>query len=257
MYRIARLLGLFALLAAFGSATAVAQETCIATEQTTEEVLPGITITWDSAFHCGDAPDEGSYEFAVTISNDADSADAIIIDALTLTHTTPRPRGQAPDASADASDLPVVIVPGESQSFTVSGTYTLVVTGASKKANLHFRASGYGPSVEPFYLGLNAMLRGVGADEPGDDNVGGPPSWVTPGGPPSWVPGPPPWAGEDDDDDDDGGAPPVTPGPPAGVPGPPPWSGGDDDDDDDDDAGPPSWVPGPPPGVGRPGRGGG
>ncbi|MBK8988318.1 MAG: hypothetical protein IPM39_19995 [Chloroflexi bacterium] len=218
MYRIARLLGLLALLAALGVTATAAQESCIATGQSTEEVLPGITITWDSAFHCEDAPDEGEYEFTVVVSNDANSSEAVIIDTLALTHTTPRPRGQAPEATTEAPSLPTIIDPGESQSFTVSGSYTLVSVGAEKQANLHFRASGYGPTIEPFYLGLNAMLRGEGVDEPGNG--------TEPGGPPSWVPGPPPWAGDDDDDDGDG-------------------------------EGPPAWVPGPPPGVGRPGRGGG
>lgn len=250
MYRIARLLGSLGLLVALGVTATAAQESCIATGQSTEEVLPGITITWDSAFHCENAPDEGEYEFTVTISNDANSNETVIIEALALTHTTPRPRGQAPEATAETTDLPVVVAPGESQSFTVSGSYTLVTTGADKKANIHFRATGYGPTTEPFYLGLNAMLRGEGVDPDDDDGPGGPPSWVTPG-PPSWVPGPPPWVDNDDDNDADGGTPPIVPGPPAGVPGPPPWSGGDDDD-----GGPPAWVPGPPPGVGRPGRGG-
>ena len=136
---------------------------CEPIEQSAEEVLPGVVLTWDSAFLCADAPDEGSYEFTVTVANSADSAEAISIDDLALTHATPRPRGQAPGASGDATGLPLTLAPGETASFTVSGTYELVQTDEGKKANLHFRASGHGSSSgEPFELGINAHVRAPG-----------------------------------------------------------------------------------------------
>ncbi|MCM8750333.1 hypothetical protein NET02_14360 [Thermomicrobiaceae bacterium CFH 74404] len=136
---------------------------CEPIEQSAEEVLPGVVLTWDSAFLCADAPDAGSYELTVTVSNSAESAEAVSIDALTLTHTTPRPRGQAPSASGDATGLPLTLAPGTTASFTVSGTYELVETDEGKKANLHFRASGHGlSSGEPFELGINAHVRAPG-----------------------------------------------------------------------------------------------
>lgn len=136
---------------------------CEPIEPSTEEVLPGVVLTWDSAFLCADAPDEGSYEFTVTVANSAESAQAISIDDFALTHTTPRPRGQAPGASGEATGLPLTLAPGETASFTVSGTYELVATDEGKKANLHFRASGHGASSgEPFQVGINAHVRAPG-----------------------------------------------------------------------------------------------
>ncbi|GBD15736.1 hypothetical protein HRbin26_00629 [bacterium HR26] len=158
-------LAISALLVMLAVVVASAQDTqaCDPIEQSTEEVLPGIVLTWDSAFLCADAPDEGSYEFTVTVANSADSAEAISIDDLALTHTTPRPRGQAPGANGEATGLPLPLVPGETASFTVSGTYELVQTDEGKKANLHFRASGHGvSSSEPFELGINAHVRAPG-----------------------------------------------------------------------------------------------
>ncbi|MER3486780.1 MAG: hypothetical protein C4345_13210, partial [Chloroflexota bacterium] len=87
------------------AAAVSAQDTqvCSPIEQSTEEVLPGVVLTWDSAFLCADAPDEGSYELTVMVANSADSTEAVSIDNLDLSHTTPRSRGQAPDASGEAT----------------------------------------------------------------------------------------------------------------------------------------------------------
>ena len=99
----------------------------------------------------------------VTVANSAESAEAVSIDDLVLAHTTPRPRGQAPDASGEATGLPLALAPGQTASFTASGTYELVQTDEGKKANLHFRASGHGASSgEPFELGINAHFRAPG-----------------------------------------------------------------------------------------------
>jgi hypothetical protein len=246
MRKIAILIITVALLAMGASGAFAQQQSCLVTQQSTEETLPGITVTWDSSFLCENAPAEGTYTFAATIANAGGSAEVVVMNAMTLTHTTPRPRGQTPQATADAAGLPITVAPGESKTFNVSGTYTLVTTGEGQKANLHFRASGYGPMVEPFHLGINVRLRGSGVIEPGDDDEPGePPPWAP--GPPPWTPGPPPWAGDAGGDD-------VDHGPPANLPGPPPWAG---NDDEENGAGPPPWVPGPPPGAGRPGAKGG
>mgnify|MGYP001090957272 CR=1 FL=1 len=154
-----------AILVMLAIAVASAQDTqvCQPIEQSTEEVLPGVVLTWDSAFLCADAPDEGSYAFTVTVANSAESAEAVSIDDLAQTHATPSPRGQAPGASGDATGLPLTLAPGETASFTVSGTYKLVQTDEGKKANLHFRASGHrASSGEPFELGINAHFRAPG-----------------------------------------------------------------------------------------------
>jgi hypothetical protein len=134
----------------------------------------------------------------VRVTNAATSDEAVRIDGLRLSHTTPRPRGQAPSADATASGLPLVLAPGESDSFQVSGSYQLVQTDEGAKTNLHLRASGRGlESGLPFQLGINVHLRGPGAVESGSDTGGsatpggGPPPWAGPGrgGPPLWANG--------------------------------------------------------------------
>jgi hypothetical protein len=173
------------------TAPAFAQaQVCEPVGQEIKIVIQGVTLTWDSPFWCDNVPDTGDYEIRITITNHAGSAEVVRIDDLRLSRTTPRPRRQAPAATAVVSGLPMVIAPGESGSFSVRGTYTLVLTGEGKKANLHFRAIGQGiTSAAPFRLGINVHLRGPGAVE-GKAESGGPPPWV--GGPPLWAGGPPP-----------------------------------------------------------------
>lgn len=180
-----------ALVGVFTASAFAQDQVCVPVDQSTETVIPGVTLTWDSSFRCDNAPDTGTYAISVTITNDDGSAEAVQIDDVQLSHTTPRPRGRAPSATAVASGLPLVIAPGQSGTFSVSGSYQLVETDEGKKANLHLRAVGQGvASAEPFALGINVQLRGAGAVEDGDGaNGGGPPPWVgaNPAGPPSWV----------------------------------------------------------------------
>jgi hypothetical protein len=143
-------------------------ETMMAENESSEGVATGVNLAWASAFRCEDAPDQGRYRFTVTVTNSAASPVLVAIDALTLTHTTPRPGGQAPQATGVASGLPVTIAPGASDTFTVSGTYELASTDEGRKANLHFCASGQA-GAERFHLGLNALLRGPDATEDGED----------------------------------------------------------------------------------------
>ncbi len=142
-------------------------EECEAEEQSTEIIAAGTTLSWDSALRCVDVADTGEYEFSVTVSNDFTSTQAVTIDTLVLSHTTPRPRFQAPEAAVDTiSGLPATIAPGMSAEFSVRGEYTLVQTGEGRKANLHFRAKGLTlDSGEPFLLGINLFLRASGASE--------------------------------------------------------------------------------------------
>jgi hypothetical protein len=123
------------------------------------------TLTWDSSFRCENAPQSGNYAITVEVTNAADSNQAVTIDALQLSHTTPRPRGRAPSGSAAASSLPITVNPGETASFSVSGSYTLVATDEGDKANLHLHALGSSASGQPFQLGINVQLRGPGAVE--------------------------------------------------------------------------------------------
>ena len=213
---------------------------CLAGEPKTAEIQEGITLTWDSSFHCMEVPQTGEYAVTVTLQNVATSQETVLIETLGLFHTTPRPRGNVPSATAMPSGLPLTLAPGESGSVEVRGAYELVQTGDGYKANLHLRASGFVAATnDVIHLGINVMLRGEGYVE--DDN----------GEPPSWAPGPPPWAGMGDDEDgeiEDGG-------PPSWAPGPPPWAGEEDGEaDESEDGGPPSWVPGPPPWIGKPGN---
>ncbi|MGH2498559.1 MAG: hypothetical protein ACRDF0_00470 [Candidatus Limnocylindria bacterium] len=187
---------------------AAAQETCVVVDTSTEEVIPGVTLTWDSSFLCANAPDSGTYTFTVEVTNHEGSAEAVTIDDLELTHATPRPRGSGPAATGEAAGLPLTLAPGETGSFTVSGTYTLVETDEGKKANLHFQAFGHGvDSGETFALGINAHIRAPGATEEGgtgdlggsaerNGSAGQPTLAVEPTGPPSWASGPPPWAAQ-------------------------------------------------------------
>jgi hypothetical protein len=222
-------------------ATAQEGEGCLAGEPKTAAMQDGITLTWDSSFLCMDVTQTGEYAITVTVQNDATSQETVQIETLGLFHTTPRPRGNVPSATAMPSGLPLTLAPGESGSIEVSGSYELVQTGDGHKANLHLRASGYVLSTnDVIHLGINVMLRGEGFVE--DEN----------GEPPAWAPGPPPWAGTMGDDEDgeieDGG-------PPTWAPGPPPWAGEEDGEADESEGdGPPSWVPGPPPWIGKPGN---
>lgn len=204
----------------FGVPAVLAQvQACAVVDDSTEEVIPGVILTWDSSFLCDDAPDEGSYEFTVQVSNDPGSAEAVRIGDLKLTHTTPCPRGGCPDATGEAQGLPITAAPGETDSFTVSGTYELVETDEGKKANLHFLAHGDGVSSgEPFDLGINAHFRAPGVS----DGSGGADREASEGaeGTPDWVPGPPPWITKDAAA---AATEKVDHGPPSWVPGPPPW----------------------------------
>ncbi|MGH7510413.1 MAG: hypothetical protein ACREMZ_13210 [Gemmatimonadales bacterium] len=171
---------------------------CQVVDRSTEEVIPGVTLTWTSSFLCANAPDEGTYQIEVTVENAAGSEEAVEIDDLAIRGTTPRPRGQGPDATASASGLPLTVAPRQSGSFTVSGTYELVETDEGKKANIHLSALGEGVSSGlEFELGINVQLRGAGAIEgdragPGGPSAqpgaGGRPADVPRGGPPSNVP---------------------------------------------------------------------
>lgn len=148
--------------------TALALQTCGVVDTETEEVLPGVTLTWDSSFLCADAPDSDTYQFTVTVNSAASSSESVTIESIELTHTTPRPGGSGPSATGTASGLPLSLAPGGSGSFTVSGTYELVQTDEGKKANLHFQAHGAGDaSGESFSLGINAHFRAPGATESG------------------------------------------------------------------------------------------
>lgn len=143
-----------------------AQEVCAPVGQSAKEAVSGVHLTWDSAFQCADVPPEGEYQITVTVVNQSESAEAVVIEAVRLSHTTPRPRKQSPDATAEAEGLPVVVAPGDQAAFTVRGAYTLVKTDEGGKANLHLRALGHSQeSVEPFVLGINVHLRGPEASE--------------------------------------------------------------------------------------------
>lgn len=144
-------------------------------EESTETVSPGVAITWGSSFHCVQAPDEGPYGFIVRVAYQGPAGSTVNIESLGLTHTTPRPQGQGPEATVEVSGLPLLLAAGEEGAVTVEGTYELVVTGASRKANLHFCAAGTVTSTnEPFTLGLNGHLRGNHTDA-ADNSPAGPP----------------------------------------------------------------------------------
>lgn len=167
-------------------------EECAVADTDTATVTPSATLTWTSAFLCADAPDMGTYIATVTVTNNAASGEAVSLDTLVLTHTSPRPGGRGPNATGSTTGLPTTLAPGASASFDISGDYTLVDTDEGAKANLHVQVSGSGLSTgAPFSIGINVMVRAPGAIEDGgggDEGNGD--------GPPSWAPGPPPWVTE-------------------------------------------------------------
>lgn len=146
---------------ALGSVPAAGQrQVCEARDTKTKEALPGVTLTWNSSFRCKDVPKQGSCRIRVRVSNDGESGEAIGIRDLELSHTTPRPRGGGPEATARTGGLPLVVALGETASFTVTGKYELVETDEGWKANLHLRAIGKGlHSMGRFRLGINVSLR--------------------------------------------------------------------------------------------------
>jgi hypothetical protein len=223
-------------------ASAQTQE-CQPVDQSTETVIPGVTLGYSSSFQCEDAPETGDYRITLSITNEAGSEESVQIDGLLLRHTTPGPRFRAPEATAQAAGLPLSIAPGESAEIIVSGSYALVRTGANQKANLHLRVRGAGAdSGERFSSGILVKLWG---EREQVENQEGPPPWA--GGPrwaeklPGWLrnmlfrqpavesdswlpPGLQRMAGEDVDLDDEAGL--TKPkGPPPWAGGPPPWAG--------------------------------
>jgi hypothetical protein len=133
------------------------------TEQSTEQVATGVTLTWDSSFHCREARDSGPYALTMTVSYSGTPGTAVVLNALDLTHTTPKPLGQAPEGTSETDQLPLELTAGESVSLTVKGSYELAQTGASHKANLHFCGQGQLQGSElTFAFGMNAHLRGAG-----------------------------------------------------------------------------------------------
>jgi hypothetical protein len=156
-----------------------AAQVCSLTDSSTKEVIPGVILTWDSSFHCLNAPESDEYMITVRVSNAASSLEAVTIETIQLKHTTPRPRGRGPAATAEADGLPFTVGPGENDGFFVRGTYELVETDEGMKANLHLRAHGVGvESGELFKLGINVHIRGAGSEEEEEETDGprfGPP----------------------------------------------------------------------------------
>lgn len=142
-------------------------DSCAVADSSSEVVLAGVILDWDSSLLCAEVPDSGSYEITVTLANDPGSGESVTLDTLVLTHTTPRPRGRAPEATlSEVEGLPGVLGAGEKISLTARGSYELARTDEGNKANLHFQARGHGvTSNEPFRLGINLHLRAPGATE--------------------------------------------------------------------------------------------
>ncbi|HKX75046.1 MAG TPA: hypothetical protein VJR05_06625 [Acidimicrobiia bacterium] len=260
--------------------------TCPVVDTSVEEVVEGVTLEWTSSFLCSDVPtDPSSGEFHIEGSVANLSEATVNLSGLGLAFTTP----PGSSGSVTSDDFAATIGPGSTHTFTATGTYQMVETDEGLKVNLHLRGAG-DVDGEPFALGINVHVRGVGATEDGDGDDG---DEGDDGGPPDfgdWTPGsgPPPFAGapwvgapgpieatvtisepdtvappeeeqekiEDVEgprwlrDDAEGWTP--------GTPSPPPWAG------DDGDGGPPfmrdgstGWKPGDgPPDWAPPGGGG-
>ncbi len=149
--------------AALPASSAAAPQRCEVADRSAERVARGVILRFDSSFLCADAPRSGTYRFVVEVTNRSSSDQAVRLQSLRLANTTPKPRGDSPDATARSSDLPLTVRPGSTERFTVSGSYQLVRTDEGRKANLHMRVRGVTvDSAERFRLGVNAHLRAPG-----------------------------------------------------------------------------------------------
>jgi hypothetical protein len=157
------------MLAVLAAPTQAQAQRCENVDASTETVVSGVTVTYDSSFLCADAARQGEYAVTVAVANHAGIDEAVTVERVELSHTTPRPRGgDGPNASATAEGLPVTVAAGETARFDVRGTYELVTTDEGDKATLHLRALGVGDrSDEGFVLGVNVHLRAAGATEDG------------------------------------------------------------------------------------------
>jgi hypothetical protein len=186
-----------AALAALGASgsTAQSQQTCVPVgEPKAKEVLDGVTLSWHRSFLCDKASDPTAYAISIRITSDAGSIETVTLDRLRLSHTTPRPRGRAPEASDPAATgLPAVLAAGSGADVGATGTSTLATPGKEKKANLHLRVQGRGnDSADRFQLGITVKLRATTED---DEDEAGARGDKAQSGRPSWAGGPPPWAG--------------------------------------------------------------
>jgi hypothetical protein len=161
------LAGLTALAVGWLNTSVLAQcENLDVTDTSTDEVLDGVELTWDSSYHCLNAPTSGNYSITVEVSNDSDSVEAVRLTGIAVSHTTPRAGRLTPGGTANTADLPQDIAPGQSIMFEVTGTYSMVDTDEGQKANLHLRVAGFGlSSGDSFALGINVHIRGPGATE--------------------------------------------------------------------------------------------
>jgi predicted RecA/RadA family phage recombinase len=162
-----RMLSVLAVVLVLGAVVAASsfaqQASCTLTDQSTEGVAPGATLTWDSSFHCRNAPPAGTYQIDVTVSNHASSDDTVTVQAPRFEKATPRPRGQDPAGnSATAAPAAITLAPGQSGTFEVEGIYRMVETDEGFKVNHHLRAPGVTDDGERFKLGINVALRAPG-----------------------------------------------------------------------------------------------
>lgn len=88
----------------------LATQSCVGTARATERVAPGVTLHYDNAFFCSDAPVRERYTFTVRVTNPASSTVSATLQGLELRLSTPAPRqgprgdrrGQRPPADAGA-----------------------------------------------------------------------------------------------------------------------------------------------------------
>jgi hypothetical protein len=188
----------FGLAAAPAALAQNASQPCVAAAvaQSTKQVAPGVTLTWDDSFVCAEPGARGSYTFTATITNSAASTAAASLNELVLSHTTPR-RGPPPplgpaNPAFQTTGLPATLQPGQSAQISVTGDYQTVRDDDRdvNKLTLHFRLNGAVADGAAFRLGLNVHLTPLGADDgPGEEDEGPPPAVCGRQG----APGPPAW----------------------------------------------------------------
>jgi hypothetical protein len=135
-------------------------------QQTSQEVLPGVSLIWGSSFFSPYAVRTGSYSLTVAVLNREDSEEAVEITRLRLIAVTPRSPVMEPRTNGESYGLPITIKPGDSHSFEIDGRYELVPSREGGRADLHFLASGQGvKSGERFQMEVKVHFVERGASK--------------------------------------------------------------------------------------------
>lgn len=141
---------------------AAAQSECEPVFDFTFEAAPGATLTWDALLLCNDAEPAGEFTFQVSVANSEESSATVTLSDLEALFFFPE------DAAGATGDFPLIIAPGESASFSVTGTFSLTGDEQLSLANLAFQAIGMTDAGAPVHVPFFALFRPTGDLAGGD-----------------------------------------------------------------------------------------